>query len=165
LDGVVNWKRRRGFVTTPSDVDEFLARPLTAHLATVGPNVRPVWFLWEEEAFWVMSGPWSTVPAQVQENPHVALAVDICNVDTGETKQVVARGEAKLLPWDQGRGRRLLIRYLGDDVNTWDDRFRDYLSGEPGCVWVRIDVQTPRVVDIGFAASRSPIASERLAEH
>ena len=29
------------------DVDEFLAQPLVARVATNGPTVRPVWFLWE----------------------------------------------------------------------------------------------------------------------
>ncbi|CAM5274868.1 hypothetical protein SPURM210S_06182 [Streptomyces purpurascens] len=37
------------------DVDAFLRRPLTARLATNGPTVRPVWFLWEEDAFWTTS--------------------------------------------------------------------------------------------------------------
>jgi hypothetical protein len=42
------------------DVDAFLREPLTARLATGGPTVRPVWFLWEEGAFWVLTGPWAS---------------------------------------------------------------------------------------------------------
>ena len=39
------------------DVVEFLARPLIAHLATAsvdGPRNSPVWFLWEDEAIWLI---------------------------------------------------------------------------------------------------------------
>ncbi len=32
----------------PFDVDAFLAQPLIARGATVGPTVRPVWYIWEE---------------------------------------------------------------------------------------------------------------------
>jgi len=34
------------------DLDAFLQRRLVAHVATVGPTVRPVWYLWEEGSFW-----------------------------------------------------------------------------------------------------------------
>ncbi|GAA2570690.1 hypothetical protein GCM10010424_11970 [Streptomyces lienomycini] len=37
--------------TSDFDTDTFLRRPLTARLATGGPTVRPVWFLWEDGAF------------------------------------------------------------------------------------------------------------------
>jgi len=41
----------------PFDVDGFLQRPLMAHLATAsafGPRESPVWFLWEDEAIWLI---------------------------------------------------------------------------------------------------------------
>ena len=41
------------------DVDEFLALPLTARLATNGPTVRPVWYLWEGGSFWILTGSWA----------------------------------------------------------------------------------------------------------
>lgn len=39
------------------DLDEFLARPLVAHLATAspdGPRESPVWFLWEQGSIWLV---------------------------------------------------------------------------------------------------------------
>ncbi|MEU1944007.1 pyridoxamine 5'-phosphate oxidase family protein, partial [Streptomyces sp. NPDC020125] len=39
-----------GLDKAPFDVAAFLARPLVAQLATEGPRVRPVWFLWEDHA-------------------------------------------------------------------------------------------------------------------
>jgi hypothetical protein len=41
------------------NVDSFLAQPLTARVATNGPTVRPAWFLWEDGAFWILTGPWA----------------------------------------------------------------------------------------------------------
>jgi len=42
------------------DIDELLDRPLVCNLATAGPTVRPVWFLWEEACLWILSGGSST---------------------------------------------------------------------------------------------------------
>ena len=39
------------------DIDEFLNRPLIAHLSTssdTGPQHSPVWYLWEEQKIWLV---------------------------------------------------------------------------------------------------------------
>lgn len=76
----------------PFDVDSFLQQPLTARLATHGPTVRPVWFLWEDGAFWVLTGPWTRLFHRVREDPAVALVVDECDPATGLVRQVIAGG-------------------------------------------------------------------------
>jgi hypothetical protein len=123
---------------TGFEVDEFLARPLTARVATDGPSVRPTWYLWEDGAFWILSGPWSRLPARVRARPRIALTVDVCELDTGLVRQVVASGDAEVRPFDVARGRRKLARYLGDDEARWDRRFRAYLHDAPGTVWVHL---------------------------
>lgn len=138
------------------EVEAFLARPLTAHLATHGPRVRPVWFLWEDGSFWILTGPWSHVLRDVEEDPHVALVVDDCNLETGQTKQVVVRGQLEVLPWDAARGRRMLRRYLGDDISAWDPRFQRYMAGEHSCRWIRLAAESPTIRDMSFAPSRPP---------
>lgn len=40
----------------PFDVEAFLARPLVAGVAAAGPSIRSVWFLWEDGAFWWITG-------------------------------------------------------------------------------------------------------------
>lgn len=95
------------------DIDAFLSRPLTARIATNGPTVRPTWFLWEDRAFWILTGPWARLPRLVQADPAIALVVDECNLATGLVRQVIARGRAEVLPFDVPRGRRKLTRYLG----------------------------------------------------
>jgi len=117
-------------------MDDFLARPLTARVATDGPTVRPTWYLWEDGAFWILSGPWSRLPALVRARSRIALTVDVCDLDTGVVLQVLANGDAEVRPFDVARGRRKLVRYLGVDESRWDSRFREYLYGDVGAVWV-----------------------------
>lgn len=114
----------------PFDVDAFLGQPLLARVATAagGPGVRPVWYLWEDEAFWWLTGDWSRLPDVLARDPRVALVVDTCDLATGATLQVSARGTAEVLALDPARTYRKLSRYLGPDQDTWDPRFRDYLT-------------------------------------
>jgi hypothetical protein len=123
------------------DLDSFLAQPLTARVATNGPTVRPTWFLWEDGAFWILTGPWARLLARAGADPAIALVVDVCDLATGVVRQVIARGTAEILPFDVPRGRRKLTRYLGADESKWDARFRRYLHDDPavtGTRWLRL---------------------------
>lgn len=135
------------------DVDAFLARPLTARVATNGPTVRPAWYLWEDGAFWILTGPWARLVDHVRADPALAVVVDECDITTGAVRQVVARGTAEILPFDVPRGRRKLIRYLGPDEDTWDQRFRDYLHTDPasaGTVWLRLRPESLAAKDLSY---------------
>jgi nitroimidazol reductase NimA-like FMN-containing flavoprotein (pyridoxamine 5'-phosphate oxidase superfamily) len=55
------------------DIDAFLTQPLTARVATNGPTVRPTWYLWEDQAFWILSGPWAKLLDRVKADPHLAI--------------------------------------------------------------------------------------------
>ncbi|MET7420871.1 pyridoxamine 5'-phosphate oxidase family protein [Dactylosporangium sp. NPDC005555] len=139
--------------TTPFDVDAFLARPLVARVATNGPTVRPVWYLWEDQTFWVLTGPWAKLFTRIRADPNLALIVDECDLSTGIVRQVIARGRGELLPFDVPRGRRKLVRYLGPDENRWDERFRRYLYDDPhsrGTSWLRIPAESLLVQDLSY---------------
>jgi hypothetical protein len=138
------------------DVGLFLQRPLTARLATNGPTVRPVWFLWEDGAFWVLTGPWAHLLRRVRDDPAVTLVVDDCDLVTGRVRQVIARGEAELVPFDVPRGRRKLVRYLGEDESRWDDRFVRYLHDDParrGTIWLRLTPTSLIAHDLSYAVA------------
>jgi Pyridoxamine 5'-phosphate oxidase len=138
----------------PFDVDAFLAQPLTARVATSGPSVRPTWYLWEDGAFWILTGPWATLPNRVRADPAIAIVVDVCDLATGLVRQVIARGRAELLPFDVARGRRKLSRYLGEDEARWDDRFRHYLHDDPahqGTVWLRLRPDSLVAQDLSYS--------------
>jgi hypothetical protein len=140
------------------DVDAFLRQPLTARMATSGPTVRPVWFLWEDEAFWVLTGPWARLFDRVKDDPKVALVVDECDLATGRVRQVIARGRAELVPFDVPRGRRKLSRYLGADEAVWDERFVRYLyddPGERGTMWLRLEPVSLTAMDLSYSVASS----------
>lgn len=139
------------------DVDAFLSRPLTARVATEGPTVRPTWFLWESGAFWILTGPWARLLGHVRRSPALALVVDECDLGSGEVRQVIARGEAEVLPFDVPRGRRKLSRYLGPDETRWDARFLGYLLDDPaerGTVWLRLRPRTLVANDLSYTPCR-----------
>jgi Pyridoxamine 5'-phosphate oxidase len=140
--------------SAPFDVDAFLAQPLVARVATNGPTVRPVWYLWEDRAFWILTGPWTKLLTRVRTDPRLALVVDECDLATGVVRQVIARGCGELLPFDIPRGRRKLTRYLGTDENRWDERFRRYLYDDPrsrGTVWLRVPAESLIVQDLSYS--------------
>jgi nitroimidazol reductase NimA-like FMN-containing flavoprotein (pyridoxamine 5'-phosphate oxidase superfamily) len=138
------------------DLDSFLLRPLTARIATNGPTVRPVWFLWEDGAFWILTGSWARLFDRVSADPAVALVVDECDPATGLVRQVIARGRAELLPFDVERGRRKLVRYLGAEETRWDERFVGYLYDDParrGTTWLRLRPDSLTAQDLSYLAA------------
>jgi hypothetical protein len=95
------WRVQDGF-----DLEGFLGQPLVARVATVGrvgPTVRPVWYLWDKQAFWWLTGGWSNLAQLVERDPRVALVVDTCDLERGEVLQVTARGAAVVQPFGAGR--------------------------------------------------------------
>lgn len=139
--------------TADFDIDDFLAQPLTARVATNGPTVRPTWYLWEEQAFWILTGPWAKLLGRVQRDPALAVTVDVCDLGTGLVRQVIARGRAEVLPFDTERGHRKLSRYLGQDETSWDLRFRRYLHDDPaesGTVWIHLQPTTITATDLSY---------------
>jgi hypothetical protein len=145
--------------SSPFDVDAFLAQPLTARLATEGPTVRPVWHLWEEGAFWILTGPWTRLYHRVRATPtdELALVVDVCDLATGLVRQVIARGHPELWPFDVPRGHRKLTRYLGADESRWDPRFVHYLRDDPrerGTVWLHLRPARLTAHDLSYTPAR-----------
>ena len=138
------------------DIDAVLREPLVARVATSGPTVRPVWFLWEEQAFWWLTGPWSSLERHLLSDPEVALVVDICDLGTGEVKQVRARGVAEVMPYDHERAYRKLSRYLGREEALWDgSRFRLKNSDKEN-KFVRLAPDRLEAIDLSYVpAGRS----------
>lgn len=135
----------------PFDVAEFLAAPRVVHVATTGPTVRPVWFLWEDDAFWVFIGPWSKLEQRLTRDPVFDLVIDVCDLATGLVRQVAARGRGEVVPLDAPRARRKLVRYLGSDEERWDPRFS--LHGDVaarGLRWARLRPDRLIVRDLSF---------------
>lgn len=110
------------------DLDEFMQKPLFAHLSTLskeGPRESPVWFYWEDEHIYIIGTPSSdSFPGRIEENP--ACAIGIVDLDhiTGKVLHAGFRGHATVEPFDKTIATRLLERYLGPDEESWDPRFQ-----------------------------------------
>lgn len=138
------WKIDDGF-----DLDAFLSQPLVARVAAAGPSVAPVWYLWEGRVFWWLTGGWSRLSARLERDPRVALVVDTCDLATGSVLQVIARGEAKLVSFDEDRARRWGRRYLGADERHWS-RFADSVFHDPTTRFLRLAPTALRARDLSY---------------
>ena len=112
-------------------LDDLLARPLFAHLSTAsasGPRESPVWFLWEDDALW-MIGNYKTdsFPKRIDRDPRCAVGIVDFDVSTGMVQHAGFRGRARLEGHDRDRMKRLLRRYLGEEED-WDARFVEILQ-------------------------------------
>jgi Pyridoxamine 5'-phosphate oxidase len=136
------------------DVDEFLSRPLFAHLSTTsaqGPRESPVWFLWEEEALWILaSRRTDTFPIRIERDPRCAIGIVDFDQTSGRVQHVGFRGRAEIEPFDANRARRLLSRYIGEHESSWDDRFRRTLEGRDQELLVRFVPDTAVARDISY---------------
>jgi hypothetical protein len=125
------------------DLDEFLARPLYAHLATSserGPRESPVWFHWDGTALWIIGG--TSFPQNLKRDPRCALGIVDWDRHSGRSHHVGLRGRAEVLPFDVGMARTIFRRYFGPDEKEWDRRFDDVLGGELGLEMVRFVPET-----------------------
>ena len=138
------------------DLDEFLARPLFAHLATAsqaGARESPMWFLWEDDAIWIIGNrKTDTFPARIQREPRCAIGIVDFDRTRGLVQHAGLRGRATLEPFEPARARRLLRRYLGSREERWDARFRETLNDADNLL-VRFEPETIVVRDVSYAPS------------
>ncbi|UOX88678.1 hypothetical protein MUY14_44610 [Amycolatopsis sp. FBCC-B4732] len=98
-----------------------------------------------------------------RERPRIALTVDVCELDTGLVRQVVASGAAELRPFDVPRGRRKLVRYLGADEERWDPRFRAYLHENQDTLWVHLRPSRLIATDLSYEVVRASFAAKQCS--
>jgi PPOX class probable F420-dependent enzyme len=69
---------------------------LTTVSSNLTPQPRPVWFIWQDDAFLIFSKPKAFKVAHIAQNPRVALHFN--TDETGEKHVIVFTGEAALEP-------------------------------------------------------------------
>jgi hypothetical protein len=137
------------------DLEEFLARPLYAHLAHQsegGPRESPVWFLWDGKALWIIGG--ASFPANLRREPRCAVGIVDWDPATGRSQHVGLRGTAEVLPFDAARARAIFRKYFGPEESEWDPRFEDVFTGELGLELVRFTPETAVVRDQSYRPTR-----------
>jgi len=115
------------FVEKDFDIDDFLARPLFAHLATAsedGVRESPVWFLWEDETVWLIGNTRDSFPKRIRKDRRCAIGIVDFDLKKGFLRHVGMRGNAEVVPLDKEHLYLLLHRYLGDDETKWNPSFR-----------------------------------------
>jgi hypothetical protein len=68
-------------------------------------------------------------------------------------RQVTARGRAELRPFDAERARRELRRYLAEDEQSWDERFRGGTFDAPSAGSLRLRPDHLRARDVSFTVA------------
>ncbi len=140
------------------DHEAFLQRPLFAHLATVadaGPRDSPVWFVFEDGAFWIIGDTAAdTFPARIAAAPVCALGIVDFDRATGLVQHVAVRGTGAVVPFDADRARRIFCKYMGAE-SEWDPRFRPTVDDPPPtAVFVRVVTETMLVRDQSYRPNR-----------
>lgn len=140
------------------DLEEFLDRPLFAHLATstdAGAQDVPLWFLWEDSALWfIVVISENTFHQRVQKDPRTAVGIVDFDVSTGLVQHVSFRGRSTVEPWDLEKAKRVLSKYLGNDTAAWDQkRFVEGLDDPEGWLFVRFQPDTVMIRDQSYRPS------------
>lgn len=109
------------------DIAQVLQKPLMAHLATGspdGPRHSPVWFLWEDDAVWLIGNHRDSFPRRIKRDGRCAIGVVDFDLPGGTLVHVGMRGVAEVVPLDPARLYRLLSRYLGHAPSEWNADFQ-----------------------------------------
>jgi len=120
------------------DLNEFLSRPLFAHLAhdaKDGSRESPVWFYWDGDSLWIIGG--TSFPTNLKREPTCAIGIVDWNVATGRLHHVGMRGHAEVVPFDVEIAKTIFRKYFGPAEEEWDERFADVLTGDKGLELVR----------------------------
>jgi Pyridoxamine 5'-phosphate oxidase len=105
--------------------------PADGHLATVtedgAPRNAPAWFIWEDDALWLLGSVAGRSVARLSRDPRCAVEIVRFDVEAGILLHLGMRGSATIEPMCPERFRRLLRKYLGDEAN-WNDWFIDTIA-------------------------------------
>lgn len=130
------------------DLDEFLACPLMAHLATrseEGARESPLWYLWEDRSLWfIVEEGYNTFQHRVLVQSHVAVGFVDLDPGVGHLQHAGVRGPATVAPWDDARASRLLRRYYRHLQGYRDPRVSpdEKTTGRHPMVFVRVAPET-----------------------
>jgi nitroimidazol reductase NimA-like FMN-containing flavoprotein (pyridoxamine 5'-phosphate oxidase superfamily) len=125
---------------TPQEVADLTALAIPAHLATFDPTgfprVIPLWFLWEDEVFYLSSEPKSRHVQDLVRDPRAGLCITVEEDQTQAGyrpfRQIMVQGYAQVQPDPDGRWACKLIR--------------KYITGQAGEVRVKLEAGKPHVV-------------------
>lgn len=103
-------------------VNDLLARPLIARMATTDPkgqpHVVPVWYGWDGTSIWISSFSNTRKIKDLLQNPKISIAIDRVD-EEGKSKAVIFEGSVTLVqaPRDflHKQFTWIYTRYLGEE--------------------------------------------------
>jgi PPOX class probable F420-dependent enzyme len=114
---------------TRDEMLRYLSQPLIAKIATTNvdgtPQVSPVWFIYEDEVFYISTYEKALKVRNIKRNNSVALLVD--STDGGlKLKGVLVKGNAKLIYGDECKKieKRIYDKYLTSEIISMDETAR-----------------------------------------
>jgi len=97
----------------PTDI---LNLPLMANLTTIAddgsPRNAPMWFIWENDAVWLLGSTDTSSVKRVERDPRCTVEIVHFDSDAGILLHLGLRGVASIDPMSPARFRRLLRKYL-----------------------------------------------------
>lgn len=109
-------------------------------LSPEGPRNAPVWFIWEDNAVWMLGSISSRSVLRLEADERCAVEiVHFVNAE-GILLHLGLRGRASVEAADSARFRRLLARYLGPDEAAWNPWFVETIAevDDPSNRWIRL---------------------------
>ncbi len=135
---------------TPDEIDEFLAEPHIAVVATASaagvPHAMPIWYLWRDGKVLFHTGGDSKKMRNLRKNPRISVVVDS---KVAPYKVVVIEGRASEQPGDAALAREIAVHYLGERAGA---RYAEG-SGEPGTLVV---VTPAKIISWDYARESNP---------
>ena len=112
---------------TRQEIADLTSLAIPAHLATLDPagfpRIIPIWFLWEEEIFYLSSGPQSRHVQDLARDPRAGLCITVeeSQTETGYRpfRQIMVRGKACVQPdTDASWARKLIGKYIPGEAGV-----------------------------------------------
>ena len=91
------------------------------------PRNAPMWFIWEDEAIWLLGSKTTSSVKRLQGDPRCAIEIVHFDKDAGILLHLGLRGQASIEQMSPDRFRRLLKKYLGDAEN-WNPWFIENIA-------------------------------------
>jgi len=143
------------------DLEEFLDRPLLAHVASLsedGARNSLFWYLWEDGAVWILlEEGFHTIQNRIRADPRVAVGFADFDAAKGFLQHVSLRGEASIEPWDDRRASRLLHRYFCQlqDYRESEPRLKERVPGPRAMMLLKIRPESVYLREQSYG-SRAP---------
>lgn len=115
-----------------------------AHLASSQegvPRGSPLWFLYEDQKIWLFGIDSDSFIKRLQIDPKCALTIVDFDLDRGVLRHVGVRGKAKVASVNSARLKRFVVKYLGEDVEKWNQWFVTNIV-DPLNQMVQVDLET-----------------------